>query len=850
MKNNYIIFFWLVCFVMTSCNDVVENTDPVSFNKGWRFYKGEANNAESLNFDDSFWRLLDLPHDWAIEGPFDIQYNARCGGLPFHGEGWYRKYFTIPKEAKGKHVTIHFDGAMYNAKIWLNGVLIGQRPNGYIGFSIDLSNHLNYGSENLISVQLTPEDLSSRWYPGAGIYRNTWLEINNPVHVVKWGTFITTPEITSKDASVNILTEIENTSFSNKNITIETTLYSKDGKELNSVSSDLIVNRNNITVISQDTKLLNPKLWDLKTPYLYTAKTKLFEKGKLIDTYSTTFGVRTIKYGNEFGFKLNGKSTRFQGVCLHHDLGPLGTAVNKRATERQLEIMQNMGVNAIRTSHNPPSPEQVQLCDEMGLMLQIEAFDMWEKPKVENGYSKFFNEWHEKDLRDMIRSFRNSPSVVMWSIGNEIQEQADKINGERIAKELATICKEEDPTRPTTAGFNYYPAPVKNGLAGAIDLVGWNYKPRKYKEVIEQHPDWIIYGSETSSTVSSRGIYHLPIEKYDLHESLQITSYDIIGPPWAYPPDIEFESLEKNPNNLGEFIWTGFDYLGEPTPFGGKDNSTNGYWNGNWPARSSYFGAVDLCGLPKDRFYLYQSQWTKDPMVHVLPHWNWEEMEGENIPVFSYTNCDEVELFVNGKSFGKKIKGVDKTPIPINFIDWEGGRYKGDFMSPYRLSWNVPYEAGELRVIGYIDGKKAVEKKIRTAGKPVKIELIPDRNLIKSDGEDMVFVTVRILDEMGNLCPNSENLIEFELEGEGKIIAVGNGNPATTDSFQSNVRKAFSGQCMVFIKATTTPGKISLKAKSNGLKETSVKIQTQKKQELNLWGFSIFFGVLSWGHFK
>ena len=829
MKNNHIIFFWLVCFVMTSCNDVVENTEPVSFNKGWRFYKGEANNAESLNFDDSLWRLLDLPHDWAIEGPFDIQYNARCGGLPFHGEGWYRKYFTIPKDAKGKHVTIHFDGAMYNAKIWLNGVLVGQRPNGYIGFSVDLSNHLNYGGENLISVQLTPEDLSSRWYPGAGIYRNTWLEINNPVHVAKWGTFITTPEITREAASVKILTEIENTSFSNKNITIETTLFSKDGKELNSVSYDLIVDRNNITAISQDTKLLNPKLWDLKTPYLYTAKTKLFENGKLIDTYSTTFGVRTIEYGNEFGFKLNGKSTRFQGVCLHHDLGPLGTAVNKRATERQLEIMQDMGVNAIRTSHNPPSPEQVQLCDEMGLMLQIEAFDMWEKPKVENGYSKFFNEWYEKDLRDMIRAFRNSPSVVMWSIGNEIQEQADKINGERIAKELATICKEEDPTRPTTAGFNYYPAPIKNGLAGTIDLVGWNYKPRKYKEVIEQHPDWIIYGSETSSTVSSRGVYHLPIEKYDLHESLQITSYDIIGPPWAYPPDIEFESLEKNPNNLGEFIWTGFDYLGEPTPFGGKDNSTNGYWNGNWPARSSYFGAVDLCGLPKDRFYLYQSQWTKDPMVHVLPHWNWEGKEGENIPVFSYTNCDEVELFVNGKSFGEKIKGVDKTPIPINFIDWEGGRYKGDFMSPYRLSWNVPYEAGALKVVGYIDGKKVVEKEIRTAGKPVKIELIPDRNLIKSDGEDMVFVTVRILDEMGNLCPNSDNLVEFELKGEGKIVALGNGNPATTESFQSNVRKAFSGQCMAFIKATTSPGEISLIAKSNGLQETSVKIQTHKE---------------------
>ena len=818
----------LICLFMASCKTVTENTEPVSFNEGWKFHKGEAKNAQYLSFDDSSWRNQNLPHDWAIEGPFDIEYNARCGGLPFHGEGWYRKSFNVPKNLKGKHVSLHFDGAMYNAKIWLNGVLIGNRPNGYIGFSVKLSEYLNYGGENLIAVQLTPEDLSSRWYPGAGIYRNTWLEINNPVHVPKWGTFITTPKITDKLANINIKTEIENTTSINKTITIQTIIFSKENQELSSISEAISVNKNEISIINQSTEIANPKLWGLQSPYLYRAETKLFEKGNLIDTYNTTFGVRTIEYGSDFGFKLNDKSTKFQGVCLHHDLGPLGTAVNRRATERQLEIMQDMGVNAIRTSHNPPSPEQVELCDEMGLMIQIEAFDMWEKPKVKNGYSKVFNEWHEKDLRDMIRAFRNSPSVVMWSIGNEILEQSDKINGKRIANELAMICKQEDPTRPTTAGFNYYPAPIKNGLASAIDLVGWNYKPRKYSEITERNPDWVIYGSETSSTVSSRGVYHLPIEKYELHESLQITSYDIIGPPWAYPPDIEFESLENNPNNLGEFIWTGFDYLGEPTPFGGKDNSTNGYWNGNWPARSSYFGAVDLCGLPKDRFYLYQSQWTKDPMVHVLPHWNWEGMEGKKIPVFSYTNCDEVELFVNGKSHGKKIKGIDKTPIPINFIDWEGGRYQGDFMSPYRLHWNVPYEAGELKVIGYIDGKKVTEKQINTAKKPAKIELVPDRNLIKSDREDMSFVTVRILDIEGNLCPNSENLVEFELKGEGEIVAVGNGNPATTELFQSNQRKAFSGQCMVYIKASSSPGEIILKAKSDGLEGADITIQSEK----------------------
>ena len=512
---------------------------------------------------------------------------------------------------------------------------------------------------------------------------------------------------------------------------------------------------------------------------------------------------------------------------MHHDLGPLGTAVNTRATERQLEIMQDMGVNAIRTSHNPPSPEQVQLCDQMGLMIQVEAFDVWQMAKVENDYSKHFDDWHEEDLRDMIRTFRNSPSVVMWSIGNEILEQSHNTKGTEIAKKLVAICKDEDTSRPTTAGFNQYRKPMENGMADAIDLVGWNYKPRKYEEVLEKHPDWIVYGSETSSTVSSRGTYHLPIEKYVKHESLEITSYDFIGPPWAYPPDIEFEALEKTPNNLGEFIWTGFDYLGEPTPYGGKDNSTNGYWNGDWPARSSYFGAVDLCGLPKDRFYLYQSQWTSTPMVHVLPHWNWEGKEGEIIPVVSYTNAEEVELFVNGKSFGRKRKGIDKTPIPINFIDWEGGRYKGTHMSPYRLMWEVPYQPGSLKVVAYTNGVVVAEKRINTAGKPAKIELIPDRDILDADGQDISFITVRITDKDGNICPMANHLVEFSVSDLGTIAAVGNGDPATTAPFQSNQRNAFNGLCMLMVKTTKKTGKLSVQATSDGLKEASISLTAE-----------------------
>jgi beta-galactosidase len=463
----------------------------------------------------------------------------------------------------------------------------------------------------------------------------------------------------------------------------------------------------------------------------------------------------------------------------------------------------------------------------MGLMIQVEAFDVWQMAKVKNDYSKHFDKWHERDLRDMIRSFRNSPSVVMWSIGNEILEQSHKTKGREIAHKLADICRDEDSTRPVTAGFNYYPAPINNGLAEALDLVGWNYKPRKYEEVVQKQPDWIVYGSETASTVSSRGTYHLPIKKYEKHESLQITSYDFIGPPWAYPPDIEFEALEKTPNNLGEFIWTGFDYLGEPTPYGGKDNSTNGYWNGDWPARSSYFGAVDLCGLPKDRFYLYQSQWTTAPMVHVLPHWNWEGREAEIIPVVAYTNAEEVELFVNGKSLGIKRKGIDKMPIPINFIDWEGGRYKGTHMSPFRLMWEVPYQPGSLKVVAYNNGVAVAEKRINTAGKPAKIELIPDRVALHADGKDISFVTVRITDKDGNLCPSADNLVKFSVSDLGTIAAVGNGDPATMAAFQSNKRKAFNGLCMLMVKTTKKSGLITVQATSDTLQTASVSLRVK-----------------------
>ncbi|MFY0625814.1 MAG: DUF4982 domain-containing protein [Reichenbachiella sp.] len=791
-----------------------------NFNDSWLFYNEIAEGAEAPAYDDSEWRALNLPHDWAIEGPFDVKYNARSGGLPFHGTGWYRKHFSVPTTAKGKVVRIAFEGAMYNAHIWVNGKFVGNRPYGYIGFEFDISQYLNYdGSDNVIAVKLEPEDLSTRWYPGAGIYRSVWLKIDELVHVGQWGTFITTPTVNDVKAVVQNETVIVNKSNETKTIIVKHEYFSPNGTSVGTVDEKLSIGSNSSINSALYCNVKNPERWDIKTPNLYSAVTTISEGEKVLDIYESKFGIRTISYSND-GFFLNGRKVRFNGVCLHHDNGALGAAVYRRADERKLQIMKGMGVNAIRTSHNPPSREFLELCDELGLLVQDEAFDVWKMEKVPNGYNKFFDEWGERDLKDMIRRDRNHPSIVMWSIGNEIIEQKDAKNGWKTAKRLNEYCKELDTTRPTSAGFNHYPGPYNNNMAQQVDIAGMNYKPTKYSEVRENYPDLPIFGSETSSCTSSRGVYHLPIEKYKTHESNQVTSYDLIGPPWAYPPDVEFHFQEKNPHSMGEFIWTGFDYLGEPTPYGGKDNSTNGYWNADWPSRSSYFGAVDLAGFPKDRFYLYQSQWTEKPMIHLLPHWNWKGMEGQNIPVYSYTNCDEAELFVKGKSMGRKIKGKDLTELKVKFLRYE----PETFQSKYRLSWDVPYEPGTIKVIGYKNGKKAKEKSITTAGAPAKISLSVDRSEISADGNDLAYVTIKIEDKDGNLCPMADNLVNFSTKGAGSLIAVDNGNASTTEPFQANYRKAFSGKCLAIIKSTNKTGNIKLIAKSTGLKTAQLTI--------------------------
>jgi beta-galactosidase len=804
--------------------DTLQTRERLSFNEGWLFEKTDDAKASHFNFDDKDWRKLSLPHDWAIEGPFKPEYNPRTGGLPVFGKAWYRKHFTVDSTKNKSIITVEFDGVMSNSTLYINGKKIYERPYGYIGFEVDITPHLNFGGENIIAVEVNPEILSSRWYPGAGIYRNVWMDVKNPVHIAHWGTYITTPEITEDQAVVNIETQLINKGDdSNSRFKLKTTILDAEGMEVSSQSSDIYFKGENQYVTQQILKIANPNLWDLKTPYLYKAVTEVYKENVLIDNYTTNFGVRTIKFTRE-GFFLNGRQEKINGVCLHHDLGALGTAVNYRATERQLEIMKEMGVNAIRTSHNPTSPEQIDLCNRMGILVQEEAFDNWKIPKVENGYNKYWDEWHEQDLRDMIRRDRNHPSIIMWSIGNEIREQRDT-NGYIIARQLTKICHELDPGRPVTAGFNNFDEAIKNGLAKEIDLVGANYKPTRYASTLNSYKDWIVYGAETASTVSSRSVYHLPLKKYDKHESLQVNSYDINSPNWAYPPDIEFHFQDSVSGVFGEFVWTGFDYLGEPTPYGGRDNLTHGNWDVDWPSRSSYFGAVDLAGFPKDRFYLYQSRWTSKPMVHILPHWNWEGTNIEEIPVYCYTNGDEAELFINGKSQGKKVKGIDKTRIPVNFGAW-GNRPKY-YDSPYRLNWNVPYEPGEIEVVAYKDKKEIARKKIQTAKDPYKIALTADRGVISADGEDLSFITIKIEDMDGIFCPLADNKVDFKVTGPATIAAVDNGNAASIEPFQASYRKAFNGLCLLVIKSNKgEKGEVTIEATSAGLQSKTIIIKS------------------------
>jgi beta-galactosidase len=792
----------------------------VSFDDGWRFLRGDATGAENAGFDDRGWMPVTLPHDWAIEGPFDAALNPHTAALPIAGVGWYRKSFGVPLTRSKRYYRIEFDGAMANSRVWINGHELGGRPYGYSGFAFDLTPFLRTGTpHNVLAVRLAPEVNASRWYPGAGIYRNVWLTSTGPVHVAQWGTYVTTPSVSVESATVALRTEVSNQAASAMGVTIRSRILEASGRQVaqNEMHADLAAR--GTRAVASTLRIPNPHRWGIEDPYLYAIVSEVIRGGKLVDRYVTPFGVRTLGFDRERGFLLNGAALKLHGVCLHHDLGALGAAVNRRATERQLQILKAAGVNAIRTSHNPPSPELLEFADRLGLLVIDEAFDMWRTPKVPNGYAKYFDEWSERDVRDMVHRDRNHPSVIMWSIGNEIPEQG-QASGWQEARRLTQLFHEEDPTRPTTSAFNNWEEAIRNRLADEVDIPGFNYKPTHYAEILAAHPHWVIYGSETASCVSSRGTYHLPLEKYAKHPSLQISSYDIIAPAWAYCPDVEFAAQEANPGLLGEFVWTGFDYLGEPTPFFGwkEDNS------GDWPARSSYFGMVDLAGFPKDRYYLYQSVWTMAPMVHVLPHWNWPGLEGQNIPVMVYSNADEVELSLNGRSLGRKKPFSEPVQLPVG----PNVSTTLSFDSKYRLLWQVPYEPGVLQAVAYRQGKEVARDTMRTAGVPARLRLRSDRSTIAAGTSDLAFVTVRVEDKQGNLCPTADNRVSFQVSGAGQIAAVDNGNAATVEPFHADQRKAFNGLALLIIRPRGPgTGAIRVSAIADGLVEAHLELRAQ-----------------------
>lgn len=781
--------------------------------KGWKFTKGEVSNAEMPAFNDAKWETVDIPHDWAIFGPFDknndlqnvaVTQNfetqaslktGRTGGLPYVGIGWYRTTFH---STPGKQTTLIFDGAMSEARVFVNGKEACFWPCGYNSFYCDVTSLVNEdGKNSTLAVRLENRPQSSRWYPGAGLYRNVHVVTTEKIHVPVWGTQITTPYVKDEYASVCLRTTILNAEKTE--LTVVTDIMDADGQVVSTKTNKGVINHGQ--PFTQNFIVERPKLWSPETPVLYKTVSKIYSGDTLLDTYSTRFGIRTIEYIADKGFYLNGKRRKFQGVCNHHDLGPLGAAINVAALRHQLTLLKEMGCDAIRTSHNMPAPELVELCDEMGFMMMLEPFDEWDIAKCDNGYHRFFNEWAEKDMVNMLRQYRNNPCVVMWSIGNEVPTQWSP-EGYKVAKFLQDICHREDPTRPVTCGMDQVKSVLANGFAAMLDIPGLNYRAHLYDEAYERLPQNIILGSETSSTVSSRGVYKFPVERkagamYDDHQS---SSYDLEYCNWSNIPDIDFARAEDHEWTIGQFVWTGFDYLGEPSPY-----DTNA-----WPNHSSMFGIIDLASIPKDRYYLYRSVWNKEAeTLHILPHWNWEGREGEKTPVFVYTNYPSAELFINGKSYGRQTKHKN-----------------GTVENRYRLMWHdAVYQPGEVRVVAYDEqGNPVAEKTVRTAGKPHHIELITDCSSLQADGKDLAYVTLRIVDKDGNLCPNDGRLVSFKVKGAGKYRASANGDPTCLDLFHKPEMHAFGGMLTVIVQSGEKTGEIELQATAKGIKTGTIRI--------------------------
>lgn len=723
------------------------------------------------------------------EGPFETTSPGGGGaGYINAGTGWYRKAFKLPEGVRAKRVFVEFDGVYMDSDVWLNGVHLGNRPYGYSSFQYELTPHLKAGGEtNVLAIRAVVQQPCSRWYSGAGIYRHVRLTISGAVHIARWGTYVTTPQVSAEKATVRVETRVQNQSASAQPVALETVVLDDAGRRTAVSRSTQTVRADGSSVFEQLLEVPRPRLWSLDAPRLYRVESKVRVNGRTEDAGLTTFGIRTFEFTTDKGFFLNGKHVDIRGVCLHHDQGSLGAAVRKRAIERQLEIMKRMGSNAIRTSHNPPDPELLDLCDRMGFLVMDEAFDEWKRSKTTYGYGRFFDEWSERDLVDMIRRDRNHPSIVLWSIGNEISEQ-NSADAFEMSRRLADISHREDPTRPVTAGCNLPEAAVRSGFSKPLDVLGVNYQIPFYRTLQGKAK---LIASETASAVSTRGEYNLVQDggALTIRKELnnQCSSYDD-GTAESY-----LRAIKGAPWVAGEFVWTGFDYIGEPSPF-------------SWPSVSSYFGIVDLAGFPKDRYYLYQSQWTDRPMVHILPHWNWPGFEGLEIPVWSYSNCESVELFLNGKSLGEK-----------RFSDTQ----------ELHLAWKVPYAPGTLRAVAKNKGKVVSVDEIRTAGAPARVVLRPDRNEISADGEDLSHVRIEIVDQEGRVCPNADNLVRFKIEGPGVIAGVGNGNPVSHEHFKARERKAFHGLCLAVIQSKRERGPVRLSAESEGLQAAEVLIQVR-----------------------
>ena len=796
----------VILFLATVCFANSRPRKTVSFNQNWRFNLGDVANGQDTGLNDSQWRELDLPHDWSIEGEFSENAPSGTGGgaLP-GGIGWYRKTFTVPLAAKGKLLFVEFDGVYRNSEVWINGHYLGKRPYGYSTFEYELTPHLIYGGgPNVIAVKVdNSQQPNSRWYSGSGIYRNVWLTTLDPVHIEHWGTYVTTPEVNSSSATVVIKTQVDNGSNSSTPVNLTTIVQDANGMEVAREVSKGVAARDAHAEVSQTLRVSAPELWSDERPYLYKVVSQLDQGGRVVDRYETPLGIRSFRFDINRGFVLNGKPVKIRGTCNHHDLGALGSAVNPRAIERQLQMLKDMGVNGLRTSHNPPAPELLDLADRMGFIVMDEAFDMWKIEKTKFDYHLDWDEWHKRDLEDMVLRDRNHPSVIIWSIGNEVMEQWNNNPlGGTISRELAGIVRNLDKTRPITSACNGVTTNNKVLTEGGLDLVGTNYDHKKIPEMQKMFPGRMIIGTETTSALGTRGTYNMPSDeirrwprKWDevLKEGnpdFTCSAYDNSSAPWGSTHEETWKIVKKYDFFSGMFIWTGWDYIGEPTPY-------------PWPAISSYFGIIDLAGFPKDAYYMYQSEWTSKPVLHLFPHWNWKP--GEKVDVVTYFNADEVELFLNGRSQGTK-------------------RKQGDDMLVF---WRLPYQPGVLKAVSRKNGRVVLTREVRTAEEPARIVLEPDRTTIKADGTDLSFVTVKVVDRNGTVVPMADNLIKFELTGGGSIAGVDNGYQASHEGFKRKQRKAFHGLALAIVQAKQTPGRMVLKASSDKLPSASVVINSR-----------------------